>query len=181
MQREARPPERLGRHGDPASALPHDPVDGGEAESGSTRVLGREEGVVQLGKDVDESPTRQREVDGAGRETRDGILEPHLRVEVLGVGLSDGVGEIEQDVARELLRFALASRTVELIDESEELDRQRRRPNEQIALSADLDRSLLGKISAIAEIGRDEPLGRHERGLHRRGYPHRGQRHRPPL
>jgi hypothetical protein len=53
-------------------------------------------------------------------------------VEVACVALADGVRQVEEDVPRELVRLPLSPGTVEIRDEREELDRQRRRAQEQV-------------------------------------------------
>ena len=113
--------------------------------------------------DVDERPARVREVHRASRQTRDRISQAHPRMEILRVGLADGVREIEEDVPGELVSLVRAALAEEVGDEGEELDRQRRGANEHVALAADVDRAVRGIALQRVEVARDDLFGLSER------------------
>ena len=78
-----------------------------------------------------------------------GFDEAHLRVEVLRVGLADGVGEIEEDARRERLGVAPAPLAEDALDERREVDAERRGAHEDVALAEEIrNRAALGVVAA---------------------------------
>jgi hypothetical protein len=126
--------------------------------------------------DVDLRPPRMGEVDRTRGETRDRVHEPHASVEVLRVAPAYRMGQVVEDVARELVGFRASAISVELLDESEELDGQRRRAHEDVSLARDLDGPVLRVVHALTEVARHHLFGgsewsghhlRHANGLQR--------------
>src|SRR5262249_14822348 len=96
----------------------------------------------------------------------------------LGVRLSDRVRQIEEDITGELVGLGLSPRAIELLDEREELDRERRRAHEHIALALDLDRASRGIAPQAEEIPGNDLLRRREQRLEVSRYADCPERHR---
>ena len=132
-------------------------------------VVDEEEVLVgrgsRLGQDVHEGPAREREVDGSGGEPLDGVRRPPSSRGRSGVGLADGVGGVEEQVARDGARLVGPLVLVERPHEVEELDRHRRGAHQDVALAGDRDRALRRDRSpAAVEVAAHVGLGRLEGG-----------------
>jgi len=76
-------------------------------------------------------------VDGARRESFDGIGDAHLGLERFGVGPAQGVGEVEKQVVGDAPRLRFALVLVELHHQFDELNRERGRAEQNVALARD--------------------------------------------
>ena len=87
------------------------------------------------------------------------------------VGLADGVRDVEQQVVRDAPRRPPV--VVERHHQVDELDRHRRRAQQDVALAGDRDGSVLGPEGLAAEIALDVVLRAPEQGREGLRHPHR--------
>ena len=108
------------------------------------RVLVDEEEVVSRDGvaarvDGDLRPARVREVDRAPRELLDGLARPQLLVHLTRIVEADRVPDVEEEAARDGQGLSLAAIGIEVHERVEEVDRERRGANEEVALAVDRD------------------------------------------
>src|SRR5690606_27197693 len=105
-------------------------------------VVAWDRGAARL--DVDQRPTGVGEVDRTVGEPLDRVAAVEGRVQRVSVMDADRVGDVEQEAATDRLRLLLTALGVELHERVEEVDRERRRPNEYVALVVDSDHGSRG-------------------------------------
>jgi len=119
-------------------------------------------GGVRLREDLHERPAREGEMDGAGREPLDRLFDTHPRMKRPGIGLADGVGHVEEQVARDHAGFIGPLVLVEAGHEVEELDRHRGRAQEDVPLARDREGAAGGVLGLRREVSRHVVLGLQE-------------------
>jgi hypothetical protein len=85
--------------------------------------------------------------------------------------------QVEQDVAREPVGFVAAFGPVELAHQAEELDRQRGRAHQDVALAEDLDRAARRIVAALRGSRSTPRVGVGEQRFEFLGTPHCLQTH----
>ena len=125
---------------------------------------------VGLGKDVHKGPARVGEVDRPGGKPLDGIADLHSGEKPSGVGLSDGMGDVEQEPEGHGTGLLFAAVMVKGAHEVEELLGHGGCADQDVPLAGDLDIALGRLPRPVLEVAGHILLGPQEGLLHGLGH-----------